>query len=299
MREEFKERVEQILAKREHTLVKGKHGIGKSYTLKELASKNSWLYLPYCKPPKTVVMSCLQQLLEHGRDHPDYKSFNREEIYALCDRFIAFLRTSRKRIVIVLDEIHTVTPQASLIFNYLIESSREDQRITFIGIATDQYLINKVYKPEMKRFFWELHEVEMPPMCESESKELVEDLESACGVKIIPAERQKIIKNSKGNPLEIQQQIVKLARLKADKREGVNAIDKPTTIDRDYGGAIRDQGVNLFPLVILALLSIAGLRYLLRGMSLPELAGFSGFIGLMIIFGSRIFLMRKDTFTWR
>jgi hypothetical protein len=85
MREEFKARIVKIVAKREHVLVKGKHRIGKSYTLQELANKNGWLYYPFCKPPKTVIMSCVSKRLEGGREHTDYKKFNREYMYPLSD----------------------------------------------------------------------------------------------------------------------------------------------------------------------------------------------------------------------
>ena len=303
MREDFKARIEKIVAKREHVLVKGKHGIGKSYTLQELATKNGWLHYPFCKPPKAVLMLCLESLLEGGRDHQDYKRFNREFLYPLCQKFVEFLRSERKRIVIVLDEIHTVTPQAASIYNYLIELSRKDQRITIVAVGTDQYLTSKIYRPEMKRFFWELREVEIAPMSEEESKGLARELEDACGVSLTLSDEQKLVKHAKGNPLEIQQQIVKIARqIEEEAEEAALAATKPTKQSaphEHYGGAIRDQAVNLFPFVLIALISVVALRYLFRGMSLPELAGLSGFIGIIMLFAVRIFIYKKDTFTWR
>lgn len=303
MREEFKARIVHIVAKREHVLVKGKHGMGKSYTIQELAAKNGWLYFPFCKPPKAILMLCLEELLERGREHKDYKSFNREFLYPLCQKFVEFLRKGRKRIVIVLDEIHTVTPQAASIFNYLIELSRKDQRITFVALGTDQYLSSKIYRPEMKRFFWELREVEVQPMTVEESKELARNLEDACGVSLTLSDEQRLIKNAKGNPLEIQQQIVRIARQNEERAEvaalAASGATNASDTTEDYGGAIRDQAVNLFPFVLIAVLSIVAVRYLFRGMSLPELAGLSGFIGIITIFAIRIFVYKKDTFTWR
>lgn len=301
MREELKARIEHVVGKREHVLVKGKHGIGKSYTIQELAAKNGWLYFPFCKPPKAILMLCIEELLEGGREHKDYKAFNREFLYPLCQKFVEFLRRKQKRVVIVLDEIHTITPQAASIFNYLVELSRKDQRITFIAVGTDQYLASKIYRPEMKRFFWELREIAMTPLTEAESKELARNLEDACGVTLTLGEEQRLIKNAKGNPLEIQQKIQRVARQNEERAEALAASapgSAPAAME-DFGGAIRDQAVNLFPFLLIAVISIVALRYLFRGMSLPELAGLSGFIGLITLFAVRIFVYRKDTFTWR
>lgn len=301
MREALKARIEHIVGKREHVLVKGKHGIGKSYTIQELSAKNGWLYFPFCKPPKAILMLCIEELLEGGRAHKDYKAFNREFLYPLCQKFVEFLRRKQKRVVIVLDEIHTITPQAASIFNYLVELSRKDQRITFIAVGTDQYLASKIYRPEMKRFFWELRELAMAPLTEAESKELARNLEDACGVTLTLGEEQRLIKNAKGNPLEIQQKIQRVARQNEERAEAlaVSAPGSAPAAMEDFGGAIRDQAVNLFPFLLIAVISIVALRYLFRGMSLPELAGLSGFIGLITLFAVRIFVYRKDTFTWR
>ena len=53
-----------------------------------------------------------------------------------------------------------------------------------------------------------LREVEIAPMTEEESKGLARELEDACGVSLTLSDEQKLVKNAKGNPLEIQQQIL-------------------------------------------------------------------------------------------
>ena len=298
MRKDLTARIEYLARKREHILVKGKHGVGKSYTIQQLAKKNGWLFFPFCKPPKAILMLCLESLLEGGRENEKYKAFGREFLYPLCQRFVEYLRKEEKRIVIALDEIHTVTPQAASIYNYLIELSRKDQRITFVVIGTEQYLSKKIYRPEMKRFFWELREIEIPPLEEEEARDLIKTLQTTHGVALSQREEQKLLRQAKGNPLEIQQQIIRTARQNEEKAE-TSQINTSAAQTAEYGGAIRDQAVNLFPFVLIALISIVALRYLFRGMSLPELAGLSGFIGIIMLFAVRLFFYKKDPTTWR
>ncbi len=100
-----------------------------------------------------------------------------------------------------------------------------------------------------------------------------------------------------------RKKIVKIARQIEERAEEADlAATKPTNpsaLHEHYGGAIRDQAVNLFPFGLITLIGVVALRYLFRGMSLPELAGLSGFIGIITLFAVRIFVYKKDTFTWR
>ncbi len=298
-REKLKSRIKSEIAKGNNILLKGKHGIGKSYLAEELAEENGWFYLPFCKPAKAVLMQLVEELLEDGRNNPEYKAFKSEYLFPLCDRIVEWLRSEKKNIVIVLDEVHTITPQAASAFNYLMRLTRDEGLITWFCIATDQYLRDKQNKAEMKRFFWELKEIEMGELMEDESYELLIGFERAYGVKLGEMEREKIMRVAKGNPLELRQQVMCAARDAED--EWIKDSDggaHPLMLVQ--GGAVKDQAVNLFPFVLLALFVVAAARWLFRGgLAPPELAGLFGFLGLLIMYIVRVFLFRKEGLRWR
>ena len=93
-----------------------------------------------------------------------------------------------------------------------------------------------------------------------------------------------------------RKKIVKIARQIEEKAENAAVAatkpTKPSAPHEHYGGAIRDQAVNLFPFVLIAVISVVALRYLFRGMSLPELAGLSRFVGIIMLFAVRIFVYK-------
>ncbi|MDI6810870.1 MAG: hypothetical protein QMD80_04230 [archaeon] len=300
-REELKRRIEREIAKGNNILLKGKHGIGKSYIAEELAGENEWIYLPFCKPAKAVLMQLMEELLEDGRDNPEYKAFKSEYLFPLCDRIVEWLRSEKKNIVIVLDEVHTITPQAASAFNYLIRITRDEGLITWFCIATDQYLREKINKAEMKRFFWELKEIEMEQLTGEASYELLSQFEKTYKVRLRGEEEEKIVRVAKGNPLEMRQQVMCAARDAGDSKEWIKeGRGGAYPLMLVQKGAIKDQAVNLFPFVLLALFVVAAARWLFRGgMAPPELAGLFGFFGLLIMYMVRVFFFRKEGLKWR
>ncbi|MEM4347679.1 MAG: hypothetical protein QW802_03745 [Candidatus Altiarchaeota archaeon] len=70
----------------------------------------------------------------------------------------------------MLDEIHTLTATASFHYYELMQ----EKNIIFFTAGTKKYLANKFEKAELKRFLWDLKQVELTPLTKEEADELIE-----------------------------------------------------------------------------------------------------------------------------
>lgn len=276
MRDEIKKQILEELDKGNNILLKGKHGVGKSHLAQELAhqrrSRKSeiWLYSHFCKPPKQILLLAIETILKKGKQDGRWKNIKRGTIVELAQTISELLEKSNQKLILILDELHTISGSAATSYHLLMQHTK---RVVFFTIGTSQYLENKIIKPEMKRFFWELKSIELPALDPKEANELLEEFSNLYEIskpKLDENLRNKILKNANGNALSIQKAIEQLSKEEEPELAGQ--------------GVVKNDAVNLFPIFIFAVFVIIGLKYLLRGTGDYELANFTGFIGIILFF---------------
>lgn len=275
MREELKKHILNEINKGNHILLVGGHGIGKSYLAKELAKsrnhgKEIWLYFPFCKPPKPIILNLLNTLIKKTNS-------NSKINYCTSLMDLAYLagKLSKKlKVVIVLDEIHTISPKAGELFSLFLEQTN----ITFFCIGNKKYLHRKVDKTETKRFFWELKEIEMDKLTKEESTKLTDNLFKKHKIKDNTYLKDRIIRDSDSNPLAIRQSIEALSKNEWDQRSK---------------GVAKEDSVNLFPVfIVLTFIAIAS-KYIYRGSGDYEMGNIIAFFGLLFYYILRFAWWKK------
>jgi len=273
MREKVKEEILEHVGKGYSVLLKGVHGVGKSHLLREIWKENKgkdkeiWLYFPYCKPPKQILLKIAEKLLPKGKESDEWKEVKRETMLELVEEIRK--RLGKRRLVLMLDEIHTLTATAASHYYELLK----DDRITFLVAGTSKYLSKKFEKAELKRFFWDLKQVELQPLSKEEASQLIDELYLRYKIpRTMSSEKIKrwILQNSGGNPLAIERSVEDLSR--------ENSLE---SFDMEKHGAIEDIGVNLFPIFIILLVVVIAWRFLARGAGDIDLYALTGFFGLI------------------
>jgi len=278
MKREIESKIIEEINKGNHILLKGRHGIGKSYLAQAIVRSRKrmkselWFYTPFCKPPKQIMLSALEFILPTGKDDENWKLYRRGTIIELSQNISAVLKSQKKKLVLVIDELHTISANASSSYHLLMQHS---DNVIFFTTATEQYLENKINKPEMKRFFWELKEIQLPLLIKKESYSLFDEFTDLYQTTATKHMRDQVVKHSKGNALAI--------------RKAVEKISKDEIPEITKHGVIRDDAVNLFPVFILIVFIIVGSKYLFRGSGEYELANISGFFGIILLFAMRFF----------
>ena len=283
MRDEIKEEILEHVEKGNSVLLKGVHGIGKSYMMRQIwkekeKSGEIWIYFPYCKPPKQILLRVIQRLIPEGRDSERWKEIKRGTMLDLVDEIKE--RLEKRKLIIMLDEIHTLTATAASHYYELMQ----DPRIVFLTGGTSKYLNKKFEKAELKRFLWDLKQVEMPALSREESEELIRELYKKYKIpKTISTERVKrwILQNAGGNPLGIERAVEDLSR-----ESDLNGFDI-----RKHG-AVQDVGVNLFPVFVILLMVVVAWRFLARGAGDIDLYALTGFFGIIFYALSRFLMYR-------
>jgi ATP/maltotriose-dependent transcriptional regulator MalT len=276
MRDDIKKRILEEIDKGNHIFLKGRHGIGKSFLAQEIASQRKrkkseiWWYSPFCKPPKQILLQAIETILKKGKEDKQWKTIKRGTIVELSQTISDLLKKSHRKLILVLDELHTISGNAATSYHLLMQHTKD---VIFFTLGTTPYLENKTLKPEMKRFFWELKEIEMPSLKPEETEELLDeflDLNKLDRQKLDAILRKKILKNSNGNALAIRKAVEQIAKNEDPEIAGQ--------------GVVRNEAINLFPIFIFIVFIIIGLKYLYRGAGDYELANFSGFIGIILFF---------------
>jgi len=236
--------------------------------VKKLAQENGWLYLPICKPPKQVLLKIAESIFTNGKSDPRYKTCKSGTLIEIVDILSGLIESSGKKIIVALDEIHGATGISCSTYHLLM---RATDNILFITIATEPYIEKTVTRPENKRFFWELNDIEVFSLDDKESTELAEEFFDKYKIDD-KSHINRIVRNSNGNPLAIENSVRLLARGEPEIKNDKMA---------------KDGAINLFPLVLMFLVSLVALRYLFRGMQDYEMASLSSFVGLMSMFAVR------------
>ena len=278
MKRDIESDIIKEISRGNHILLKGRHGIGKSYLAQEIVRSRKrmkselWFYSPFCKPPKQIMLSALEFILPAGKDDENWKLYKRGTILELSQNISNILKSQKKKLILVIDELHTISANAGASYHLLMQHT---DRVVFFTIATEQYLKNKVSKPEMKRFFWELKEIQLPILTQKEAYEMFDEFSDLYQVNATKHMREQVVKHSKGNALAI--------------RKAVETLSKDEIPEITKHGVIRDDAVNLFPIFILMVFVIVGSKYLFRGSGEYELANISGFFGIILLFAMRFF----------
>jgi len=276
MRDDIKKLILEEIDKGNHIFLKGRHGIGKSFLAQEIASQRKrkkseiWFYSPFCKPPKQILLQAIETILKKGKEDKQWKTIKRGTIVELSQTISDLLKKSHRKLILVLDELHTISGNAATSYHLLMQHTKD---VIFFTLGTTPYLENKTLKPEMKRFFWELKEIDTPSLNTKETEELLDeflDLNELDRQKLDVVLRKKILKNSSGNALAIRKAVEQIAKNEEPEIAGQ--------------GVVRNEAINLFPIFIFMVFIIIGLKYLYRGAGDYELANFSGFIGIILFF---------------
>jgi hypothetical protein len=284
MREEVKEEILEQIEKGNSVLLKGVHGIGKSHLMRGLYKEKRnlkgevWIYFPYCKPPKQILLRVMQRLLPKGKESEEWKEVKRGTMLELVEEIKE--RLKRRKLILMLDEIHTLTATSASHYYELMQ----DKNVVFFTAGTTRYLSKKFEKAELKRFLWDLKQVEMLPLTKEEAEELVDKFYREYKIpKSISTERVKrwILQNAGGNPLGIERAVEDLA-----KEESVEKFDLIKH------GAVQDVGVNLFPVFLILLIVVVAWRFLARGAGDIDLYALTGFFGIIFYTLSRFLMYR-------
>ncbi|ADT85223.1 ATP-binding protein [Thermococcus barophilus] len=285
MREELKQEILKELNKGNHILLRGQHGVGKTYLVNELLQENDrasqiWLYFPQPKPPKAILLEILKMVLEDGEANEKWKSYKRGSIPQLAQYIANELNRREFSMVIILDDFHTITTTSATAFRLLIEGTK---KVKLLCVANDEY-VDKLYKkPEMKRLVWELKTIEMEPFTEEEAKKFIEEESSRLGLSLSKQMKERILKNCNRNALCIKSQL--------------EALKKGEELRENEHGAIQDKPINLFPILVILAFSLVAFKYISRGTGDKELYSFGSFISMMLYFAFKslvVYPVRND-----
>jgi hypothetical protein len=159
------------IRQRQHALVVGPVGIGKSALLRAaVKGRRRVLMIPRLQPLKPALLSCAQQLhaqgrlnlpdldsayLEWGELKPKLTSFATEDLLARLTPLLAGM-------IVVVDDVDGITPALARVVEGLFE-------VTFlVGAITTLEL-----EPQLARFFWHFRLIVLEPLSHEASRALL------------------------------------------------------------------------------------------------------------------------------
>ena len=295
-REELVETVAREARKGRHLVLTGPVGIGKSAVLDaaldrlllrqqrtvlhlgEHQAKGQFLELArglleagLLKPSALELDAGLDALDPAARDWARLKRpVNRLSIRDLCAAIVPALHAHQGQVLIAVDDLTPVTPTLVAFWLAVCDAAQ------LVACASAK-------KPNVAKLWWKLVEIEVPPLAPEHARTLAQTYLQQTGALVeSPALFvAHVVQQANGNPQA-------LADLLADSAKE-RVVDKQKIRAMRHAAGVRY--LDFTPVMIVALASIVGARYLAIGTGDTELYIFAGMLAAVVI-SVRVFLFR-------
>ena len=198
------------------------------------------------------------------------RQVNRLSIRDLCAAIIPAIHAHPGRVLIAVDDLTTVTPTMTAFWLAILDGAQ------IIGCASEK-------RKNLARLWWKLAEIPVPPLKPEVARQIAKDYMRQTGT-LIEAPGlflAQVVHQANGNPQA-------LADLLTDSSKE-RVVDKQKIREMKHGAGHRY--FDFTPVMIVALASIVGARYLAIGTGDTELYIFAGMLAAVVI-SLRVFLFR-------
>ena len=295
-RQELIEKITREARKGRHLLLTGPPGIGKSTLLEavidRLIVRRDLIVLHVNEhQAKGQFLEIARGLLESGLLKPSAleldadldalnpaaiewakikRSVNRLSIRDLTAAIIPALHAHRGRVLIAVDDLTAVTPTLVAFWLAILDAAQ------LITCASEK-------RKNVSRLWWKLAEIEIPPLAPDHARALAQTYLTQTGMLVESPLLfiAHVIQQANGNPQA-------LADLLADSAKE-RIVDKQRIREMRHAAGVRY--LDFTPVMIVALASVVGARYLAIGTGDTELYVFAGMLAAVVI-SIRVFIFR-------
>ena len=198
------------------------------------------------------------------------RQVNRLSIRDLCAAIIPAIHAHPGRVLIAVDDLTTVTPTMTAFWLAILDGAQ------IIGCASEK-------RKNLARLWWKLAEISVPPLKPEVARQIAKTYMQQTGT-LLEAPGlflAQVVHQANGNPQA-------LADLLADSSKE-RVVNKQKIREMKHGAGHRY--FDFTPVMIVALASIVGARYLAIGTGDTELYIFAGMLAAVVI-SLRVFLFR-------
>ena len=295
-RDDLIETVAREARKGHHLLLTGPVGIGKSAVLEAamdrllLRQQRTVLHLSEHQA-KGQFLELARGLLESGLLKPSAleldarldavdpaaldwaklkRPVNRLSIRDLCAAIVPALHAHRGQVLIAVDDLTQVTPTLVAFWLAVCDAAQ------LVACASAK-------RPNVAKLWWKLAEIEIPPLTPESARAIAQTYLQQTGtlVESPPLFVAHVVQQANGNPQA-------LADLLADSSKE-RVVDKQRIREMRHAAGVRY--FDFTPVMIVALASVVGARYLAIGTGDTELYIFAGMLAAVVI-SVRVFLFR-------
>ena len=296
-RDDLVDKVVKEARKGRHLLLTGPPGIGKSAVLEavttRLVDRYNDIHLISIdeQQAKGQFLSLTRGLLELGLVRPSAleldasldeadpatiqwlkikRQVNRLSIRDLCAAIIPAIHAHPGRVLIAVDDLTTVTPTMVAFWLAILDGAQ------LIGCASEK-------RKNLARLWWKLAEIPVPPLKPEVARQIAKTYMQQTGT-LIEAPGlflAQVVQQANGNPQA-------LADLLADSSKE-RVVNKQKIREMQHGAG--HSYFDFTPVMIVALASVVGTRYLAMGTGDTELYIFAGMLAAVVI-SLRVFLFR-------
>jgi len=295
-RDDLIERVTREARKGRHLLLTGRPGIGKSTVLEavidrlivrrdltlihvnEHQAKGQFLEMArgllesgLLKPSALELDAGLDDLDPAALDWARIKrSVNRLSIRDLTAAIVPALHAHQGRVLVAVDDLTAVTPTLVAFWLAVLDAAQ------LLACASEK-------RKNVARLWWKLAEIDIPPLSAESAREIARTYLQQTGTLVeAPAlYLGHVVQQANGNPQA-------LADLLADSSKE-RVVDKARIREMRHAAGVRY--FDFTPVMIVALASVVGARYLAIGTGDTELYIFAGMLAAVVI-SVRVFLFR-------
>ena len=195
---------------------------------------------------------------------------NRLSMRDLTAAIVPALHDHHGKVIIAVDDLTSLTPTLVAFWLAVFDAAQ------VVGCASQK-------KPNLAKLWWKMTEIEIPPLAPEATREIVQTYIARQGM-LIEAPGLfvgHVVKQSGGNPQAIADML--------DDSAKERLVDKRKIREMRHAAGVRY--FDFTPVMIVALASVVGARYLAIGTGDTELYIFAGMLAAVVI-SVRVFLFR-------
>ena len=295
-RDDLVEKIAHEARKGRHLLLTGPVGIGKSAVLEaaldRLLPRQRRIVIQVSEhQAKGQFLEIVRGLLESGLLKPSAleldlgldaldpaalewaklrRSVNRLSIRDLTAAIVPVLHAQKNRVLIAVDDLTAVTPTLVAFWLAILDAAQ------LIACASAK-------RPNVAKLWWKLAEIEIPPLAPDSARALAQTYLQQTGtlVESPPLFVAHVVQQANGNPQALADLLAGASKERVVNKQRI----------REMRHAAGVKYLDFTPVMIVALASIVGARYLAIGTGDTELYIFAGMLAAVVI-SVRVFLFR-------